>query len=32
MIHVNDLCFSYTTRPFIENMNFDVQSGEILVF
>ena len=32
MIKVNDLCFSYTQKPYIENMNFEVESGEIFGF
>lgn len=32
MICVKDLRFSYTNRPFIENMSFDVRKGEILGF
>ncbi|MDF2566923.1 MAG: transporter, ATP-binding protein [Oscillospiraceae bacterium] len=32
MIHVNELSFSYTKRPFIESMSFDVKSGEIFGF
>lgn len=32
MIRVQDLCFSYTKQPFIENMSFDVQNGEIFGF
>lgn len=32
MINVKNLHFSYTKKPFIENMNFEVYSGEILGF
>lgn len=32
MISVKDLQFSYTNRPFIENMSFDVKEGEIFGF
>jgi fluoroquinolone transport system ATP-binding protein len=32
MISVKDLRFSYTNRPFIENMSFDVKKGEIFGF
>lgn len=32
MIRVQDLQFSYTKQPFIENMRFDVQNGEIFGF
>lgn len=32
MISVKDLRFSYTNRPFIENMGFDVREGEIFGF
>lgn len=32
MICVKDLRFSYTNRPFIENMSFDVRKGEIFGF
>ena len=32
MIRVQDLRFSYTKQPFIENMSFDVRSGEIFGF
>ncbi len=32
MICVKDLRFSYTSRPFIENMSFDVRKGEIFGF
>jgi len=32
MICVRDLRFSYTNRPFIENMSFDVRKGEIFGF
>jgi len=32
MIRVNNLCFSYTKKPFIENTNFEVESGEIFGF
>lgn len=32
MITVQNLRFSYTKQPFIENMNFSVQSGEIFGF
>lgn len=32
MICVKDLRFSYIKRPFIENMNFDVRTGEIFGF
>lgn len=32
MIQVRDLQFSYSKQPFIENMSFDVQSGEIFGF
>lgn len=32
MINVNGLNFSYTKKPFIENMNFNVNRGEIFGF
>lgn len=32
MISVKDLDFSYTRNPFIENVNFEVQTGEIFGF
>jgi fluoroquinolone transport system ATP-binding protein len=32
MLRVNNLSFSYTKKPFIENMNFDVDKGEIFGF
>ena len=32
MISVKNLKFSYTNKPFIEDMNFDVKSGEIFGF
>lgn len=32
MIRVRDLRFSYTKQPFIEEMNFEVKSGEIFGF
>ncbi len=32
MISVKDLRFSYTKRPFIESMTFDVRKGEIFGF
>lgn len=32
MITVNNLSFSYTKKPFIQNMNFSVSQGEILGF
>lgn len=32
MIRVQDLQFSYTKQPFIENMSFDVRNGEIFGF
>ncbi len=32
MIRVQDLRFSYTKQPFIENMHFNVQDGEIFGF
>jgi fluoroquinolone transport system ATP-binding protein len=32
MISVNNLKFSYTNRPFIEGMSFDVRDGEIFGF
>ncbi len=32
MIKVNGLCFSYTKKPFIENVGFEVKSGEIFGF
>lgn len=32
MIQVQGLQFSYTKQPFIENMSFDVQNGEIFGF
>ena len=32
MIFVRDLYFSYTKKPFIESMSFDVRSGEIFGF
>lgn len=32
MIEVSDLCFSYTKRPYITDMSFSVQNGEIFGF
>ncbi len=32
MIRVNELSFTYTKTPFIENMSFTVESGEIFGF
>lgn len=32
MIEVNNVSFSYTDRPFIENINFNVNKGEIFGF
>jgi fluoroquinolone transport system ATP-binding protein len=32
MIKVKDMSFSYTDRPFLENINFEVGSGEIFGF
>ncbi len=32
MISVKDLYFSYTKKPFIEQVNFEVESGEIFGF
>jgi fluoroquinolone transport system ATP-binding protein len=32
MISVNELKFSYTERPYIEHMSFDVHNGEIFGF
>lgn len=32
MIKVNDLAFSYTKKPFMENINFEVKQGEIFGF
>ncbi len=32
MIEVKDLTFSYTHKPFIEGMNFEVKEGEIFGF
>lgn len=32
MIKVQDLSFSYTHKPFLENINFDVKKGEIFGF
>ncbi len=32
MITVNDLTFSYTRKPFIQRMSFDVRDGEIFGF
>lgn len=32
MIKVKNLCFSYTQKPFISNMNFSVSKGEIFGF
>jgi fluoroquinolone transport system ATP-binding protein len=32
MIKVSNLCFAYTAKPFIENMNFEVGDGEIFGF
>jgi fluoroquinolone transport system ATP-binding protein len=32
MLSVSKLSFSYTKKPFIENMNFDVDKGEIFGF
>ncbi len=29
MIKVNNVCFSYTKQPFVENINFAVDKGEI---
>jgi fluoroquinolone transport system ATP-binding protein len=32
MIHVQNLCYSYTKEPFIRNMSFNVERGEIFGF
>lgn len=32
MIHVKDVSFSYNTKPFIENISFNVAKGEIFGF
>ncbi len=32
MIKINDLCFSYTNQPFIEDISFCVEKGEIFGF
>lgn len=32
MIRVKDLAFSYTKQPFLENINFEVNKGEIFGF
>ena len=32
MIQVKDLSFSYSKKPFISNMNFEVHKGEIFGF
>ena len=32
MIEVNKLCFSYTNKPFVENVSFHVGRGEIFGF
>ncbi len=32
MIEVNKLCFSYTSKPFVENVSFHVGQGEIFGF
>ena len=32
MIKTQDLAFSYTNKPFIENINFEVATGEIFGF
>ena len=32
MIKVQNLSYSYTKKPFIENMNFSVEKGEIFGF
>ncbi|MFA6649157.1 MAG: ATP-binding cassette domain-containing protein, partial [Candidatus Izemoplasmatales bacterium] len=32
MIKVKDLAFSYTPKPFIENVTFEVNNGEIFGF
>lgn len=32
MISVQNLCFSYTKKPFIKDMNFNVSSGQIFGF
>ncbi|NCC68943.1 MAG: ATP-binding cassette domain-containing protein, partial [Clostridia bacterium] len=32
MISVRDLSFSYTKKPFIEHMSFEVKGGEIFGF
>lgn len=32
MIKVDDLSFSYTDRNFLQNINFEVEKGEILGF
>lgn len=30
MIHIQDMCFSYGEKPYIENFDLDIQEGEIL--
>lgn len=32
MIHVKNVAFSYTKQPFLENINFEVNKGEIFGF
>ena len=32
MITVSDLCFSYTNKPFVENVSFEVGQGEVFGF
>ena len=32
MIAINNLCFSYTKKPFVENVTFNVGKGEIFGF
>ena len=32
MIRVNDLSFSYTSKPLIKDVSFSVERGEILGF
>ena len=32
MIRVDNLCFAYTAKPFIQNMSFDVRDAEIFGF
>ncbi|HQC36998.1 MAG TPA: ABC transporter ATP-binding protein, partial [Thermotogota bacterium] len=32
MIHAKNLSFSYTKAPFIENLSFHIETGEIFGF